>query len=48
MIQLLTRYNDTQMHLIFNVIAKENTDITFLKGVTPKALILTVGVILLI
>lgn len=42
MVQLLLRNNGTQVHTIFNLIAMQNTDNTFLKGVTSTPLILTV------
>lgn len=42
MIQLIPRTNGTQVHIIFNLIAMQNTDNTFLKGITPTPLILTV------
>lgn len=42
MIQLLPRNNGTQVHIIFNLVAMQNTDNTFLKGVTSIPLLLAV------
>lgn len=42
MIQLLPRNNGTQVHTIFNLVAMQNTDNMFLKGVTSIPLLLAV------